>query len=44
VGGGLVGMNVADSPWPVTLGQVAFGFAIGMATALHVFSVKGSLK
>jgi Mg2+ and Co2+ transporter CorA len=42
--GGLLGMNVADNPWPVTLGQVAFGVAMGMATALYVFAVKGWLK
>ena len=42
--GGLLGMNVADNPWPVTLGQVAFGVAMGMATSLYVFAVKGWLK
>lgn len=42
--GGLLGMNVAGNPWPVTLGQVAFGVAMGMATALYVFAVKGWLK
>ena len=44
VAGGLLGMNVAGNPWPVTLGQVAFGVAMGMATALYVFAVKGWLK
>ena len=42
--GGLLGMNVADNPWPVTLGQVAFGVAMGMAVALYVFAVKGWLR
>lgn len=42
--GGLLGMNVAGNPWPVTLGQVAFGIAMGMATSLYVFAVKGWLK
>ncbi len=44
IAGGLLGMNVAGNPWPVTLGQVAFGVAMGMATALYVFAVKGWLK
>jgi Mg2+ and Co2+ transporter CorA len=44
VAGGLLGMNVAGNPWPVTLGQVAFGVAMGMATVLYVFAVKGWLK
>jgi len=42
--GGLLGMNVMGNPWPVTLGQVAFTVAIGMATALYVFAVKGWLR
>jgi Mg2+ and Co2+ transporter CorA len=44
VAGGLLGMNVAGNPWPVTLGQVAFGVVMAMATALYVFAVKGWLK
>ena len=44
IAGGLLGMNVAGNPWPVTLGQVAFGVAMGMATALYVFAIKGWLK
>ena len=42
--GGLLGMNVAGNPWSVTLGQVAFGVAMGMATSLYVFAVKGWLR
>ena len=42
--GGLLGMNVVDNPWPVTLGQVAFGIAMGMAVSLYVFAVKGWLR
>lgn len=42
--GGLLGMNVDGNPWPVTLGQVSFGVAMAMATALYVFAVKGWLK
>jgi Mg2+ and Co2+ transporter CorA len=44
VAGGLLGMNVAGNPWPVTLGQVTFGVTMGMASALYVFAVKGWLK
>ncbi len=44
VAGGLLGMNLAGNPWPVTLGQVTFGITMGMATALYVFAVKGWLK
>lgn len=44
VAGGLLGMNVAGNPWSVTLGQVAFGVAMGRAVALYVFAVKGWLK
>jgi Mg2+ and Co2+ transporter CorA len=42
--GGLLGMNVAGNPWPVTLGHVAFGVAMTMATSLYVFAVKGWLR
>lgn len=42
--GGLLGMNVDGNPWSVTLGQVSFGVAMAMATALYVFAVKGWLK
>ena len=42
--GGLLGMNVVDNPWPVTLGQVAFGIAMGMAVSLYVFAIKGWLR
>lgn len=42
--GGLLGMNVLGSPWPATLGQVAFGVAGGMALSLYVFAVKGWLR
>ncbi|MGH9204021.1 MAG: CorA family divalent cation transporter [Vicinamibacterales bacterium] len=44
VAGGLLGMNVAGNPWPVTLGQVAFGIAMGMAISLYVFAIKGWLR
>jgi len=44
VAGGLLGMNVIGNPWPVTLGQVAFGIAMGMAIALYVFAIKGWLR
>ena len=44
VAGGLLGMNVEGNPWSVTLGQVAFGIAMGMAIALYVFAIKGWLR
>jgi Mg2+ and Co2+ transporter CorA len=44
VAGGLLGMNVAGNPWSVTLGQVAFGIAMGMAVSLYVFAIKGWLR
>jgi Mg2+ and Co2+ transporter CorA len=44
IAGGLLGMNVVGNPWSVTLGQVAFCVAMGMATALYVFAVRGWLK
>ena len=44
IAGGLLGMNVAGNPWPVTLGQVAFCVAMVMATALYVFAAKGWLR
>jgi magnesium transporter len=42
--GGLFGMNVEGNPWPVTLGQVAFGVVMSMATSLYVFAIKGWLR
>jgi Mg2+ and Co2+ transporter CorA len=35
VAGGLLGMNLGDSPWPVTLGQVAFGTLVLMLGVLY---------
>ena len=42
--GGLLGMNLTDTPWPATLAQVAFGIAAGMAMSLYVFAIKGWLR
>ena len=42
--GGLLGMNLADNPWPATLPQVAFGVFWGMAVALYVFFIKGWIR
>jgi Mg2+ and Co2+ transporter CorA len=41
--GGLLGMNLADNPWAVTLPQVAFGICFGMVLGLYLFFVKGWL-
>jgi hypothetical protein len=37
-------MNLADSPWPVTLGQVAFVALLVMLAILYTFMAKGWLK
>jgi len=42
--GGLLGMNVAGNPWPVTLSQVAFGTFILMLCVLYAFLAKGWLR
>jgi Mg2+ and Co2+ transporter CorA len=42
--GGLLGMNLGDSPWPVTLGQVAFITLMLMLAVLYTFLAKGWLK
>lgn len=42
--GGLLGMNLQDTPWPGTLAQVSFGVAGGMALSLYVFAIKGWLR
>ncbi len=42
--GGLLGMNLGDSPWAVTLGQVAFGTLVLMLGVLYVFMAKGWLR
>jgi Mg2+ and Co2+ transporter CorA len=42
--GGLLGMNVEGNPWPVTLGQIAFGTLILMLGVLYAFMAKGWLR
>lgn len=42
--GGLLGMNLRESPWPLTLAQVSFAVSMGMASLLYVFLVKGWLR
>jgi len=42
--GGLLGMNLLDTPWSATLAQVSFGVAAGMALSLYVFAIKGWLR
>jgi hypothetical protein len=39
-----MGMNLGDSPWPVTLGQVAFATLILILGVLYAFLAKGWLK
>lgn len=42
--GGLLGMNLLDSPWPVTLGQVAFATLVLILGVLYAFLAKGWLR
>jgi len=42
--GGLMGMNLVDNPWPVTLPQVGFLVFIIMVSMLYTFLAKGWLK
>jgi Mg2+ and Co2+ transporter CorA len=42
--GGLLGMNIFDAPWPVSLAQVAFGVTTAMVLTLYVFTTKGWLR
>jgi Mg2+ and Co2+ transporter CorA len=42
--GGLLGMNLADNPWPFTLPQVAFVVVLLMVLGLYFFFVKGWLR
>ena len=44
IAGGLLGMNLGDAPWTVTLGQVAFGTLILMLGVLYTFMAKGWLR
>jgi Mg2+ and Co2+ transporter CorA len=44
VAGGLFGMNLADSPWTVTLGEVAFMTLVLMIGVLYAFMAKGWLR
>jgi Mg2+ and Co2+ transporter CorA len=42
--GGLLGMNLVEAPWPVTLGQVAFGALVLTLGVLYTFMAKGWLR
>jgi Mg2+ and Co2+ transporter CorA len=42
--GGLLGMNLIDNPWAVTLPQVSFVVLFGMVLGLYFFVVKGWLR
>ena len=44
VAGGMLGMNLMDSPWPAALPQVAFWVGTGMAFSLYIFAIKGWLR
>lgn len=42
--GGLLGMNLVEGPWPVTLAQVAFGTLVLTLGVLYTFMAKGWLR
>jgi Mg2+ and Co2+ transporter CorA len=42
--GGLLGMNLVDAPWVITLPQIAFGVFFGMVIGLYLFVIKGWLR
>jgi Mg2+ and Co2+ transporter CorA len=42
--GGLLGMNLAESPWSLTLAQVSYAVASLMALLLYTFVAKGWLR
>jgi Mg2+ and Co2+ transporter CorA len=42
--GGLLGMNLIDNPWLLTLPQVAFAVFFGMVVGLYFFLIKGWLR
>ncbi len=42
--GGLLGTNLTDAPWALSLSQLGFGVASGMALSLYIFIVKGWLR
>ena len=44
IAGGLLGMNLSDSPWAVTLGEVAFVTFVLMVGVLYAFMAKGWLR
>lgn len=44
VTGGLLGMNLRDNPWPITLPQVAFATAMMMLSVLYAFLAKGWMR
>ena len=42
--GGLLGMNLVEAPWSVTLAQVAFGALVLTLGVLYIFLAKGWLR
>jgi Mg2+ and Co2+ transporter CorA len=42
--GGLLGMNVVGTPWPFTLGEVAYFVGLVVVAILYVFLTRGNLK
>lgn len=42
--GGLLGMNINGAPWPLDMGQVAFGTVLANVFCLYYFAIKGWLR
>jgi Mg2+ and Co2+ transporter CorA len=42
--GGLLGMNILGTPWPFTLGQVAYFVGLVVLAILYVFFTRGNLQ
>lgn len=42
--GGLLGMNILGSPWPLDMSQVAFGTVMANVFCLYFFAIKGWLR
>lgn len=39
--GGMLGMNLLDNPWPLSLAEVTYCVAAGMSFSLYIFAIKG---
>lgn len=44
IAGGMLGMNLLDNPWPLTLAEVSYCVAAGISISLYIFAVRGWFK